>query len=188
MPIHPMKVPGGNELIDAKSLLEKTDLKEGWRVADFGCGARGHFTLQAAKMVGTKGVVYAIDVLKSALNGVESNARLHGLFNIRTLWSDLEILGATKLPENYLDLALLINILFQVKDRQTVIKEAIRLVKKQGKLLIVDWKETSAPFGPLVKDRISAQKVKQIGAELGLKLEKEFEAGSYHYALLFERM
>jgi ubiquinone/menaquinone biosynthesis C-methylase UbiE len=185
MPFHPIKVPGGNELLDAKKVLEIAGLSEGARVADLGCGARGYFSLQAAKLVGTKGVVYAVDILKSALNGVESNARLHGLSNIRTLWSDLEKFGATKLPENYLDFALLINILFQTVDDETVIKEAVRLLKRGGKLLVVDWKKTGAPFGPPIQDRSSPEEIKQIVNRLGLKLEKEFEAGPYHYGLVF---
>jgi len=187
MALHSIKVPGGNELIDAKKILESADIAEGMRVADLGCGARGYFTLQAAKMVGTKGIVYAVDILKSALSAVESNARLHGLPNIRTVWSDLEKYGATKLPEQYIDLALLMNILFQVKDRETVLKEAIRLIKPSGKLLIADWKKTGAPFGPPVEERCSPEEVKRIVGGLGLKLLKEFEAGPYHYALLFAK-
>ncbi len=187
-PLHPIKVPGGNELIDAKKVLETAGIIEGLRVADLGCGARGYFTLQAAKMVGTKGVVYAIDIVKSALGAIESAVRLHGLFNIRTIWSDLEKYGATKLPANYLDFALLMNILFQTKDDETVIKEAVRLLKKEGKLLVVDWKKTGAPFGPPVADRASSEEIKKITGGFGLKLEKEFEAGPYHYAFLFKKI
>jgi hypothetical protein len=48
--------------------------------------------------------------------------------------------------------------------------------------LVVDWKE-EAKIGPQTK--ISSEKVKEIGKEVGLKIKKEFEAGAFHYAILF---
>jgi ubiquinone/menaquinone biosynthesis C-methylase UbiE len=187
MPLTPSKVPGGNELINAKEFLAKIGLEEGMVVGDLGCGARGYFSLQAAKMVGSRGLVYAVDILQSALKGVESSAKLLGINNIKTVWSDLEIYGATKIPEKSLDIALLINILFQTKEDEKIIKEAIRLIKPNGKLVICDWKRTGAPFGPLVEDRVDPEELKKIVSDLGLKLEKEFEAGPYHFALVFKK-
>ena len=57
-----VKIPGGKKLIDTKQLLEKIGLEEKMRVADLGCGRRGYFSLQAAKIVGNKGLVIAVDV------------------------------------------------------------------------------------------------------------------------------
>ena len=112
MPLMPSKIPGGNELINAKEFLTKVGIEEEMTVADLGCGARGYFSLQAARMVGSRGMVYAVDILPAALKGVEVNAKLLGINNIKTVWSDLEIYEATKIPAESLDFALLINILF----------------------------------------------------------------------------
>lgn len=48
--------------------------------------------------------------------------------------------------------------------------------------MVVDWKEDS-DFGP--DKKISAEDIKRIAQETDLKLEKEFEAGTYHWGLLF---
>lgn len=181
------KIPGGNELINAKEFLAKVGISEGMRVGDLGCGARGYFALQAAKMVGKRGLVYAVDILQSALEGVMGNARLLGIDNLKTVWADLAKYKATKIPAGSLDFALLINILFQADKDDDIIKEAVRLIKPNGKLVICDWKKTSAPFGPLVKYRPDPEELKRVLDEFGWATKKEFEAGPYHFALIFEK-
>lgn len=187
MPLTLSKIPGGNELINAKEFLAKIGIEEGMTIADLGCGVRGYFVLQAAKMVAPRGLVYAVDILRAALKGVEANTKLLGINNIKTVWSDLEIYGATKIPAESLDFALLINILFQTKEDEKIIKEAVRLIKPGGKLVICDWKKNGAPFGPPVGERPAPEQLKQILSDLGLILEKEIEAGPYHFALIFKK-
>ena len=183
----PTKVPGGNELINAKDLLNKIGIEENMRMGDLGCGARGYFATQAAKMVGHKGIVYAVDVVKNVLTSVISYAHILGIYNITCVLSNLEKYGATKIRPGSLDVALLINVLFQTKDDATVLKESVRLLKSGGKLAICDWKRTGAPFGPAVELRVDFEAMKQLAAGLGLKLEKELEAGPYHWAMVFKK-
>lgn len=185
MPIPQSKIPGGTELINHQKVLTEAEIEEGMKVADLGCGARGPFVLQAAKMVGNKGVVYGVDILKPSLQSLESIAKMHGIHNLKTVWSDIEVYNATKIASSSLDLAIIANLFFQSKKRVEILKETIRLLKKEAKLLIVDWKKTGAPFGPPVEDRVNPEKIKEVTAELGLELKKEFEAGPYHFGLVF---
>ncbi len=57
--------------------------------------------------------------------------KTQGLDNIRTVWTDLEIKGATKIQESSLDLAILNNVLFQSTNMPEMIKESIRLIKTE---------------------------------------------------------
>lgn len=180
-----IKIPGGKELIDARVLLEKLGIAEKMIVADLGCGRRGYFTLQAAKLIGPDGLVYAVDVVKSALENVNSMANLFGIPNIKTIWADLERPGTTKISSESVDLAMINNVFFQTKKDDLIIQEAVRILKKKGKLLITDWKKTQAPFGPPVQNRVSPEQIKTVAQGFNLKLERELEAGPYHYALIF---
>lgn len=180
-------VSGGNELLSVPALLKQLDLKAGQKIADLGCGRTGYFVFPAAKLVGGPGLVYAVDILKSVLQLISSRAREEGLDNIRTIWSNLEIYGAAKISADSLDAALLINTLFQTKEDKTVMKEAIRLLKKGGKLLVVDWNQAPMPFGPPIIDRVKEEGVRRIAKELDLKLIQSFAAGPYHFGLVFEK-
>lgn len=180
-----MKDDASARLLDPQALLNKElDLQFGHQVADMGCGGAGYFTLPAARLVGTRGKVYAVDVLKTALDGVLSKAKLDNLANIETVWSDIEKVGATKIPPATLDAALLINIMFQSRKNQQMMQESQRLLKTGGKLFIVDWKVEPTPFGPPPANRLPPQTIIQMATKVGFSVAKEFEAGAYHYGLV----
>ena len=84
-----------------------------------------------------------------------------------------------------LDAIFLINVLFQTTNHMDVVREAIRLLKRGGKLLIIDWKKNKTPFGPEISHRISKDYIKDIALKLRLLFDQEFEAGQFHYGLLF---
>lgn len=182
------KQAGGNQLLDPRRILEKeVGLGYGDFVGDFGCGPKAYFVFQSAKIVGDRGLVYAVDILKDILSSVESHSKTNNLPNIKTVWSNLEIHGATKIAESSLDLGMFINVLFQSTDIANMLKEGVRLVKADGKVLVIDWKNSGAPLGPNPDKRVAPEKVKDILEAYGLKLIKEFEAGKYHYGLLFKK-
>jgi len=53
----------GTALLDPAIIYKKIDLVEGMKVVEFGCGRTGHFLFTASKVVGDKGIVYALDIL-----------------------------------------------------------------------------------------------------------------------------
>jgi ubiquinone/menaquinone biosynthesis C-methylase UbiE len=179
------KVPGGNELLNPAELLTRAGVTLSMRVGDFGCGGMGYFTLQAARMVGDNGIVYAVDILKSSLTSVSSLAKQAGLENITTVWSNIELPGATKIPESSLDVALVKNVLFQTKKRTEFLREVARLLKPGGTMIIVDWKLAGSPLGPRKDDRVAPEEVRAIARSLHLKETDAFEAGQYHFGFLF---
>ncbi len=174
-------------LLDIKFVLEKSGIKEGSKVADLGCG-NGYFVFPASDFVGSKGKIYAVDILKTTLANINKKIEQENKNNIETVWSDLEIFKATNIETSSLDLALLVNTLHQVNERANVIREATRLLKKNGKLLVVEWKEVHIPFGPPLKNRVGKKSLKQGAQRLGLHVEEEFEAGDYHYGLIFIKL
>lgn len=175
---------GGNELIKV-NIFEKVGLAQGMNVGDLGCGNLGYFSVPAAKIIGKKGTVYAVDILKSVLQSVEQIAIAEGLENLKTVWSNLEIVGATKIPAESLDLTMLHNMLFQSTDDQKVFMESYRLTKAGSKLVVIDWKMISTPFGPELTKRIKKEDAIKFAETAGFKLLEEFEAGPYHFGLIF---
>ncbi len=180
-------IPTGKELIDPFKVLEEAGVRAGMKVADFGCGTLGHYVFPAAQLVGPDGKVYAIDILKSVLNGVESRIKLESASNVETLWGDLERPNGINLPDGALDVGLLINNLFLSKQREALVKECARMVKSGGRMVVIDWKPTGVSFGPEPGSRVSAEQAQKLAEGAGLVLEKPFEPGKYHFGLLFKK-
>lgn len=177
-------IPTSSELLNPDKILSKLDLKAGMTVTDLGCGTSGHFVFPSARIVGEKGKVYAVDILKSALSSIDSKAKMQNFDNIETVWSDIEIFGGAKIADDSCDAVYLIN----VHSKPAMIKESLRILKKGGKLLLVDWKASATDnLGPATVDRVSREEVKKRIEEFKLKLEEEFDAGKYHWGLIYKK-
>lgn len=175
-------IPTGNELINPFNLLEAAGLREGMRVADFGCGTIGHYVFPAARIVGDEGKVYAVDILKSVLAGVNSRLKLEGATNVETIWGDLERDNGVRIESDSLDMGLLINNLFLSKMQEQMMKECVRMVKPGGIMVIADWKVVLAKgFGPSETTRVPVEDAKKLAAGAGLIVERDLSPGKYHY-------
>ncbi len=170
--------------LNPDEVLKQLKLKESMTAADFGCGSGG-WVLPLAKKL-EEGRVYAIDILEEPLSALRAklNPPTGGekIFNVQTIKSDIEDINGSTLPDSSCDLVLMTNLLFQCDEKKKVLQEGKRVLKPGGKLLVVDWKK-DLPLGPK-EGRATAEEVKKIAKELDLKLEKEFEAGAYHYGLI----
>ena len=171
------------EFLDPTQVLRSLPLKEDMVAVDFGSGSGG-WVLPLSQIL-EEGKVYAIDILEEPLSVLKGRMRSEGILNIETIQSDVEKPKGSTLPSESVDLVLMTNLLFQVDDKKAVFEEAKRILKKGGKILVVDW-EKEASLGPTEK-RVDPKEIQQIAENLGFKLEKEFKAGAYHWALIFSK-
>lgn len=177
----------GSELINPFRVLERAGIRERMHVADFGCGAIGHFVFPAAQLVGPKGKVYAIDILKEVLEILERRAKEDQFMNIEYVWSDMDVYRATRIPEGSLDLSLIVNNIYLSQNRPHLVKEMARLTKKGGKAAVIDWKPSATVIGPPGDRRMDERDVKDLFDVAEFQFTEAFDAGKAHYALMFKR-
>lgn len=177
------------DILDTHSLLVHAGVVEGMTVADCGSGAEAPFSIAAAKIVGPHGIVYALDVVKSAIARIAETARRHNVENVQPIWTDLEMYGAARAVRNEsVDVAVLANTLFQSQDHAGMFTEIARMLKKGGKLLVVDWSvDAESVLGPPKSQRVSSSQVQQFAQVAGLTFVGDVETGEYHWAALFTK-
>lgn len=175
---------GSGGFMSPEKIVEELEIKNGMTIADFGCGA-GYFTIPLARKVKNSGKIFAVDVLSSALESVAGRAKLEGLLNIGTIRANVEIVGGSKLQNSSIDLVMLANILFQCTDHDSVIQESKRVLKEDGKIVIIDWIPQKVFLGPKFEHSISEEYVKKLCIKNGLKFIKNVNAGAYHYGMIF---
>ncbi len=158
-------------------------LREGMSVGDVGSGI-GYYALVAAKIVGDDGHVYAIDMQEDVLRRLRHNAEEQRIQNIETVWGNIEKPFGTKLRDRVFDAVIFSNILFQLEDTQSALKELKRITKIGGTLLLVEWVPSDSAPGPSLQDSISEETAVALLKEDGFQTRQQFAVGAYHYAII----
>ncbi|EKD46821.1 MAG: methyltransferase type 11 [uncultured bacterium] len=171
------------KFLDPSSILETLNMEKGSVVADFGCGP-GYFSIPIAKVVGEQGRVYSLDILPQALETVASKAKNLGILNITTKRVNLEKENGTKLEDGSADWVILKDILFQNQDKNTIIREAHRVLKNEGRALVVEWNQKDSTVGPAREIRVPQVTLEKMFSEHGFIIEKNIDAEDFHYAFV----
>lgn len=171
------------DFLKIEDVLDNLDLNESMSGAEFGCGS-ADFAIALAKRL-SRGKIYALDIQEEKLSALKGKLSVAKVGNVHTILSDLEAEKGSTLENNSMDVILIPNVLFQSENKTAIIKEAERVLKSGGELLIIDWLKKT-PFNQKQKI-VNPEEVKKIADNLRFSLKKEFAAGDYHYALLFTK-
>ena len=177
----------GRAVLDPYLALKEAGLTSDMHYADLGCGALGHFVFPAAAMVGEGGRVYAVDILKKAIEQIESRSRIEQMGYVVAVWGDIEREGGVKVPKDTLDVVSINNLGRLLKRAAGPFHEAWRLLRPQGKLLVVDWKPSTGTFGPASTHRVTPAEIRPIAERNEFRFVKEFDAGKYHWGMVFSK-
>jgi ubiquinone/menaquinone biosynthesis C-methylase UbiE len=172
------------KFLDPDAIIAQLDIQGGAFAADFGCGP-GYFSLPFAKAVGENGKVYALDVLPQTLETVASKAKNSGFMNVIANRVNLEKENGSKIENDLIDWVIMKDILFQNQKKDVIINEAHRILKRGGRVVAIEWgQQGAASVGPEMKLRISETDLKKLFLDHEFSLEKDINAGDFHYAFI----
>ncbi len=159
-----------------KLILEKLGLKPFQKVVDIGAGG-GYFAFQFAKEVEK---VYALDVKQSFLDYIDKKAKKEGVDNIETVLIKDKIL----LPEK-VDLIFLRNVYHHLKVRNRIeyLRKLKEYLKKEGKLVIVEYEKTKTLIHGTQKRTILDELEKA-----GYRIAKDYNILPKQNFLIFEKI
>jgi ubiquinone/menaquinone biosynthesis C-methylase UbiE len=158
------------------STLKKFGLRKGMVVADIGAGT-GYFSIPAARIVGKEGKVYSVDVSKDMLS----------IMRKKRLPSNIELLHSKDgysfdIASEEVDYVIASSILHE-NEPAKFLKEVARIVKKRGKILIIEWRKESTRSGPPIEERLTPEEVKSLLNRNGMKVLKNVVLSSRYFAV-----
>lgn len=179
---HKLEDPERLKWLPPNEVIASLELEAGISVADIGAGT-GYFTLPIARAVGSSGKVHAVDFQTAMLDLLgkkllEPNAPtnvtlVHGTATHTTL------------PDKCVDFVFLANVWHEVDDHALVLKEAARLLRKNGRLAILDWRpNVQQPPGPPLEHRIPVGTVVDTLKFNRWNVERSGNVGKFSYLIM----
>ena len=159
--------------------LKAFGLKEDNIVADLGAGT-GFYSIAAGMLV-PQGKVYAVEINKDFLTTIKNKVAEAHLNNVEILWGDIEKMEGTKIGNGIVDAVIASNVLFQVEDKDKFVEEIKRILKQKGRVLLIDWSESSIMGATTI---IPKNKAREMFEKKGFVLERDINAGEHHYGMI----
>lgn len=146
-------------------------LGEGGDVIDVGCGA-GDYALHAAGLVGSSGRVVACDSRGESVAALKDEASRRGVANLHCLACD--VTKRLPLDDAGADVALLFTVLHIPPVRacaDALFGECRRVLRKGGRLAVLECRKQDAAFGPPKAMRLSDKEVELLARPSGFVRE-----------------
>ncbi len=115
-------------------VLSRAGLRRGAVVVDLGCGF-GLLSLEAARLVGPEGRVYAVDADREALRVLGERAEAKGYAHLSALCAEVP---PVPLPDDAADAVVARSFLSYQEDRPAVLRECLRLLRPGGRLSVCE--------------------------------------------------
>ncbi|MCU0554867.1 MAG: arsenite methyltransferase [Syntrophales bacterium] len=159
-------VPEGANLgLGCGNPIALASLKEGETVLDLGSGA-GFDCFLAAGRVGPAGRVIGIDMTPEMVGRARENARKDGIDNVEFKLGDIEHMPV---DDGSVDVIISNCVINLAPDKARVFKEAFRVLKPGGRLMVSDIVLTK-PLPDFVKNSVAAY----IGCVAGASLKEDY--------------
>lgn len=173
------------DLIDKTKFFSVFTPLPGQTVLDLACGI-GNYTIPIAERVGVEGRVYGLDVWAEGIHTLQRRVNEINLTNIAAHVADAK----EKFPINdaTLDWCLMATVFHdfvEIGIEENVCREVTRIIKPEGKLVIVEFKKIEGPPGPPLHIRLSQEEVNDFLSPFGFQLEKTEDIGPYHYLSIY---
>ncbi|MGE5361157.1 MAG: class I SAM-dependent methyltransferase [Bacteroidales bacterium] len=147
-------------------VMDALGIADGSIVGDLGAGG-GWFTIRLARRVGPNGIVYAEDVQPQMIEAIDRRVRREGWRNVHV------VLGTPRnpgFPADKLDAILIVEAYHEMEDPVTLLRNAARGLKPQGRIGVIDYKKDGFGPGPPVEDRVDPELIERDAQEAGLRV------------------
>lgn len=181
--------------LDSDEIISELELKGNETFMDAGCGD-GHIAIKVIEDYLPEGTVYAVDIYDASIEDMETYKTENNVDNLINIEADIPK-GIPGVEDESIDIVLMVNVFHGFKASRTMddaIDEFARIIKKDGKIAIMDYKAWDVPKGPPTQFRSSPDELEEIFKDHGLKMTylneeigEDIPQGKSHFFIVFEK-
>jgi ubiquinone/menaquinone biosynthesis C-methylase UbiE len=181
--------------LDSNEILNELNLKGDEVFMDAGCGD-GHIAIQVIEEKLTTNTVYAVDIYDASIEDMETYKKENNVENLINIEADIPE-GIPGVDDESIDVVLLVNVFHGFKASRQLdeaVCELSRIVKKDGKIAVMDYKPWDVPKGPPTKMRSSPEDLEELFKKQNLKkiylneeIGEDIPEGKSHFLIMFQK-
>ena len=179
--------------LDSDEIIQELNLKGDETFMDAGCGD-GHNAIKVLEDYTHKGTVYAVDIYDASIEDMNRYKEENNVENLVNIEADITE-GIPGVDDESIDVVLMVNVFhgFKVsRKKDEAVEELARIVKKDGKIAIMDYKPWDVPKGPPTQFRSSPEDLEKLFNNHGLKktylneeIGEDIPEGKSHFLIMF---
>ncbi len=164
--------------LNPEATLKKIGIGKQDVVCDIGAGS-GIFAIAAATI--TQNTVWALDINEELLRIIREKAERVKLANVKTSKVNGFEYG---IAAGSVDIVLLVTVLHEIGEKGALLAEIKRILKKTGKLAVIEFHKAATPLGPPEAHRIAREEVFAACGESGFTSTDSFDLGDNFYCVV----
>jgi len=177
-----IEFPDRDEWQKPDEIVQSLNLKPGDVIADIGAGD-GYFTKRFAKAVSPGGQALGLEITSSKVEYMRKDAERSGLNSYKALLIEFDDPG---LKPGSVDVVFMCNTYHHLANRVEYLKRLSKSLKKNGRIIIIDFYKKPLPVGPSsLGHKVSEEVVLEEFQEAGYKLQHDKDLLPYQYYLEF---
>ena len=164
-------------------MLANLGVKRGMTICDMGCG-NGFYTVQMAKMTGSGGHVYAVDIQPEMLKMLNDRADEQGVTNISPI---LGTFTDPRLPKGKIDMILLVDVYHEFSHPEQMLAAMHESLSEDGVCVLVEFRTEDPKVLIKPEHKMSKAQIMKEWPANGFKLVKEFDELPWQHMMWFGR-
>lgn len=181
--------------LDSDEIIQELELAGDETFMDAGCGD-GHNAIKILEDYNHKGLVYAVDIYNASIEDMETYKSENSIENLINIEADITE-GIPGVDDESIDVVLMVNVFHGFKASRKMdeaVDELSRIIKKDGKIAIMDYKAWDVPNGPPTQVRSSPEDLEKLFNDHGLKkiylneeIGEDIPEGKSHFLIMFSK-
>ena len=162
-------------------LVAALGIRGGQSVADLGAGT-GYFSRYLAAAVGERGTVFAVETEPNMVARLRERSESERTANVVPILASFD---NPRLPPAAVDLVLVVDTYHHIDDRLAYLRRLARVLRRGGRIAIVDWEKRDLPVGPPMDHKLAREQVITEMESAGYELRDAPAVLPYQYVLIF---
>ncbi len=175
------------EIVDEQAVFDQLQLKGGEIIIDAGSGV-GNYAMALAGSAGSGSRIYAFDLWQEGIDELNRRIADSGLKNLTADRADVS--QRIPLGDGAADVLLMVTVFHDLVEDgkgEGALREAARVLRPEGRLVIVEFNKEEGTPGPPLHIRLAPEELDSLVEPVGFAGPSRAKAGPYAYISIYRR-